>query len=122
MGLDMAMKITASVRGATRKDDQTGVYVAFCPSLQLYSQGKDEEGAARALEGAVTLFLKCCITQGVLDKALKERGFAEASQATSLSPKQMIGEFIAIENYDRTFEFDVPLYLLNQQEKECSAC
>lgn len=117
----MAMKITASVRGAIRKDDQTGVYVAFCPTLKLYSQGKDEVRAKNALEGAVQLFLQTCIRQGVLDMALKGCGFAEVAQTAALSPKQMIGEFVTIEKYDETFEFDVPLYLLKQQEKECGA-
>jgi predicted RNase H-like HicB family nuclease len=118
----MAMKFTARVRGATRKDEQTGVYVAYCPTLRLYSQGTDENRARAALESAVKLFLGTCLKHGMIDQALKERGFSEVSEAVLSSPQQQLEEFIAIKKYAEAFEFDVPLYLLNEQEKVGVPC
>jgi predicted RNase H-like HicB family nuclease len=117
-GAGMALKITASVRAATRRDDDVGVYVAFCPTLQLYSQGTDEKRARQALESAILLFLSTCIKNGVLDEALKDRGFDGAASYDPKSPKQLSEEFVSIEKYDQTYELDVPLYLLTQSDKE----
>jgi predicted RNase H-like HicB family nuclease len=118
----MAFKLTASVRAATRFDDATNVYVAYCPSLQLYSQGTDEKRARLAIESAVMLFLKNCINNGVLDEALKDRGFSSVSPENSKTPEQASRDFVAVEQYDQTFELDVPLYLLNQSEKDSHVC
>lgn len=118
----MALRITASVRAATRKDEHTGVYVAFCPSLKLYSQGTTEERARQALNGAVLLYLSTCIQHRILDKALAELGFAEVSAVPTNSPRQMMEEFVAVENYAEMFDVEVPLYLLNQQERELARC
>lgn len=113
---DMTLQITARVRGAVRKDDEAGVFVSFCPTLNIYSQATDKECAKAALEGAVMLFLTTCIERGMLDKALKQYGFNEVSKAEATSPKHLAGEYIAIEKYDDQFEFDVPVYLLNNVE------
>jgi hypothetical protein len=118
----MTLKITTRVRGATRKDEQTGLFIGYCPTLQLYSQGTDESRARAALESAVKLFLGTCIKHGMIDQALKQRGFSEVSESETMSPRQQKGEFIAIEKYDEAFEFDVPLFLLNQQEKVSMPC
>lgn len=117
----MTLKITASVKGAVRKDEPLGVYVAYCPALQIYSQGTDEARAHEALKGAVMLFLSACIKHGVLDQALKERGFSGVDSSEPTSPRQKMGEYVAVQKYDDTFDFDVPLYLLQQQSQEISA-
>jgi hypothetical protein len=118
----MALKITTRVRGATRRDEQTGVFVAYCPTLQIYSQGTNEGRARTALESAVKLFLGTCLKFGNIDQALKQRGFSEVSEAETTNPRQQAEEFIAIEKYAEAFEFDVPLYLLNEQEKVGMTC
>ncbi len=110
------VKITVSVRGATKRDGSTGIYVGYCPALQIYSQGITEERVQKALRAAVLLFLSKCIECGVLDRALKERGFRDVTSFEAASPKEMIDEFVAIEEYDETFEFDIPLYLLHSGE------
>jgi predicted RNase H-like HicB family nuclease len=117
-GAAMAMKITANVRAATRRDDDTSVYVAWCPTLQLYSQGTDEKRARQALEGAIFLFLTTCMNHGVLDEALRDRGFSSAASRDTKSPEQWSKEFVTVEKYDQTYELDVPLYLLNRGDKE----
>ncbi|MFI5338760.1 MAG: hypothetical protein ACHQ7N_02850 [Candidatus Methylomirabilales bacterium] len=40
-----------------RYDERAKVYVAYAPSLNIYSQATTEEHARRALEGAIMLFL-----------------------------------------------------------------
>lgn len=120
----MALKITASVKAATRKDDQTGIYVAYCPALRLRSQGTDEKRAKAAIESAIMLFLKTCIDEGKLDEALHDRGFKGVTSDDARSLQQARQEFITIENakYDDVFEINVPLYLLNQRDKEYVEC
>jgi predicted RNase H-like HicB family nuclease len=113
----MTLKITASVRAATRRDDEAGVYVAFCPTLKLYSQGTDEARARQAMESAIMLFMSTCIKIGVLNEALQERGFSDAISRDTKSPKQLSEEFVSIEKYEHTYEVDVPLYLLNRSEE-----
>jgi predicted RNase H-like HicB family nuclease len=120
----MALKITANVKAATRKDDQTGVYVAYCPALRLHSQGTDEKRAKSAIESAILLFLSTCIKHGKLEEALNNLGFETVATEDAKSPQQAMQEFIAIENanYDEVFEINIPLYLLNQRDKECVGC
>jgi predicted RNase H-like HicB family nuclease len=121
----MALKITASVKAATRKDDQTGVYVSYCPALRLHSQGTDEKRARAAIRSAIMLFLSTCIKHGRLDEALQDRGFESmAMTEDAKSPQEAMKEFITLENanYEDVFEINVPLYLLNERDKEHVAC
>ena len=62
-GARQAARADRSVPGATLKagvryDEQAKVYIGYAPSLNIYSQAPTQEHARRALEGAITLFLK----------------------------------------------------------------
>lgn len=57
-----------------------------------------------------------------LDTAKRGFGFSEVAEAATTNPKQQMGEFVAIEKYDEAFEFEVPLCLLNSQEKASMPC
>lgn len=118
----MALKITASMKAATRRDEQTGVYVAYCPALRLHSQGTDEKRAKSAIKSAIMLFLSTCIEHGKLDEALHNRGFETVATDDAKSPKQAQGEFITVEKYEGVFEVNIPLYLLSPQDKESTVC
>ena len=116
-GTGMDLSISARVRGAMRRDSQTGVYVSFCPTLRIYSQGTDENRARAALESAVKLFLSTCLRNGTLERVLRERGFSEVGESEDNRVPREAGEFIQVGRYDAPFEFEVPLYLFNEQEK-----
>jgi predicted RNase H-like HicB family nuclease len=49
--------------------------VAFCPVLDIYSQGDTREEAKEALIETIQLFLESCFERGVLDEVLKDCGF-----------------------------------------------
>jgi len=50
-------------------------YIAFCPPLDLTTQGRTEEEAKKNLLEASQLFITSCLERGTLDQALKELGF-----------------------------------------------
>lgn len=56
---------------AFRHDQEANVYVGFCPNLNIYSQGATEQEAEKALDSAISLFIK----NGGLNKLLEQKGF-----------------------------------------------
>lgn len=48
------MQFTATVK----KDDETGLYVAWCPELDIASQGESVEDALNNLKEALELYLE----------------------------------------------------------------
>jgi len=50
----MHMQFTATVK----KDDETGLYVAWCPDLDVASQGESVEDALNNLKEALELYLE----------------------------------------------------------------
>lgn len=108
--------ITFSVRltGATRYSESAKAYVAFCPALNVYSQGLDEAHAERALAEAIRLYLNCCYRRGILHDKLTEAGFQVANSPVSLTPEQASEEYTQIRelNFERVFDMDVPLPLI----------
>lgn len=119
----MLLKLVASVACALRRDDETGVYVSFCPALSLYSQGTSEEQSRQALEGAIKLFLSTCYDRKQLDRALQEAGFQKTSSGMG-TPLQQMGDWIAIQEakYDEAFEVEVPLHLIAAKHAELAGC
>ncbi len=50
----MHMQFTATVK----KDDETGLYVAWCPEIDIASQGESVEDALNNLKEALELYLE----------------------------------------------------------------
>jgi predicted RNase H-like HicB family nuclease len=50
-------------------------FIAYCPPLDLSTQGKTFEEARGNLIEASQMFLTSCMERGTLDQALKELGF-----------------------------------------------
>ena len=107
------IKFTVNLLGATRKDEQAGVFVSFCPALNIYSQGVTEEDAHKALQETIELYLETCYEHGILRAELKKSGFV-STREPMLQPKQACEEFIKIEkaNFDHVFEMDIPWNLV----------
>jgi predicted RNase H-like HicB family nuclease len=61
-------------------------WIAYCPSLDLSTQGKTQEEARKNLIEASELFLISCIERGTLELALKELGFVPLSDTKMTRP------------------------------------
>ena len=85
-------------------------YIAYCPPLDLSTQGKTFEEAQRNLIEASQLFIISCLERGTLDQALKELGFTPRKGKVSEDPLPR-GSFV----------FPVPIPLMHQRQSECRA-
>ena len=83
--------------------------IAYCPALELASQGQTFEKAKSNLVEAIRGFLESCYDRGVLDEVLKESGFELAQQS---------GARVA----DPQHTIDVPFHLLGKRNAEAAAC
>ncbi|HET9180051.1 MAG TPA: type II toxin-antitoxin system HicB family antitoxin [Terriglobia bacterium] len=52
-----------------------GWYIAHCPPLDIYTQGRTLSEAKKNLVEASELFIVSCIERGTLDQAMRELGF-----------------------------------------------
>ncbi|MEO8461514.1 MAG: type II toxin-antitoxin system HicB family antitoxin [Dokdonella sp.] len=85
-GVVMQTKIAlrAQLEARIKPDADVG-YVAWCPALDVSSQGTSIRNALAALTEAVELFLEVCFENGTLDIVLRELGFTEAHKASEAS-------------------------------------
>jgi predicted RNase H-like HicB family nuclease len=60
--------------GAVLRNDE-GVWVAWCPLLDIASQADSLDSAVQSLESAVEGWFESCLDRGVLKEALRESGF-----------------------------------------------
>jgi predicted RNase H-like HicB family nuclease len=109
----MLMKITVSLKGAFRWDEQAQVFLSFCPALKIYSQGTSREDAVESLQETIMLYVETCLERGILESVLKEAGFSFASPEL-LTPTELCQEYIAVEkaNFERVFDMDIPIHLV----------
>lgn len=61
------------------KRDSDKRWIAFCPDLDVYSQGRTSKKAKKALAEAVTLWIEDCLERGTLDGALLGVGMEKES-------------------------------------------
>jgi len=67
------INLTVRLEIATKRDGDK--WIAWCPPLDVYSQGGSRRDAIASLKEAVELWFESCIQRGVLEKALREVGF-----------------------------------------------
>ena len=63
-------------------------HVAWCPALDVYSQGPTQRKAVENLADALRLFLMSCYERGTLDQVLRESGFRPAGPRRQTSKKK----------------------------------
>ncbi len=68
---------------ATKRDGAS--HVAWCPALDVYSQGPSHRKAVSNLADALRLFLMSCYERGTLDQVLRESGFWPATPSRRAS-------------------------------------
>ena len=93
----MKAAVQAEFRLFGRIRQRGGWYVAYCPPLDLTTQGKTKEEAKQNLVEASQLFIISCLERGTLEQALKELGFVPLRDA----PVQTLPP--------GTFQFPVPI-------------
>lgn len=54
---------------------QRGWYIAYCPPLDITTQGRTEEEAKKNLIEAAELFVVSCFERGTFEQALRELGW-----------------------------------------------
>ena len=58
--------------------EKPGMYVSYCPALDLYSQGATAKEARANIIEATRLFIESCFARGTLRDVLRESGFCLA--------------------------------------------
>jgi predicted RNase H-like HicB family nuclease len=76
------VEISLDLQCTLRRDARTR-WIAGCPALDVYSQGRDGDDAKRSLEEAITLWVESCLERGTLDEALRELGFYRRDDETA---------------------------------------
>jgi predicted RNase H-like HicB family nuclease len=102
---------------ATRKDEESGVYVGFCPMLKLYSQGRTAQEAEDAAVSAATLFIGTCYERDILHSVLRDRGLKKIVAKPKLAHGEE-GQYISVQGFDRAIERSIPLELLSSVGEE----
>ena len=72
---------------------QKGWYVAYCPPLDITTQGRTKEEAKRNLLEASELFVTSCFERGTFEQALRELGWhleSKSSQKNGRNGKQVL--------------------------------
>ena len=67
------VKLHVHLEIGVKKDGDA--WVAWCPPIDVLSQGKTQSKATASLKAAVELWFESCVERGVLDQALREAGF-----------------------------------------------
>lgn len=78
---------------------EIGGYASYCPSLDLYSQGKTVKEARKNIAEAVRLLIEDCVEQGILNEVLSDCGFRLAGDKTKRRRKsstEMTGRIVNI--------------------------
>ena len=98
----MGNEIVFNLKGYYRKDDAATGCVSYCPSLNIFSHGKDANEARDHLWKAVRLYLETSLKNiNTLDKVMKSVGF---------EPEQ---EFVRVreKEFDTAFDMAIPFPL-----------
>jgi predicted RNase H-like HicB family nuclease len=87
---------------------ERGWYIAYCPPLDIATQGRTVAEARKNLIEAAQLFLLSCLERGTLDRALKELGFVPSKNGRQRLPR-------------KAFPLVVPVPLGFDRKVECPA-
>ena len=118
----MKLDINFRLRAVYWVDDDTGSVGAWCPALDVYSQGPDQRQAGVALRNAVTMFLKECYRRKILDDLLVDSGFEPDGDDDIDHADQFITLRERAEHELRDYSFaevfDVPFHLVQGHQRQ----
>ncbi|MGU9951876.1 MAG: type II toxin-antitoxin system HicB family antitoxin [Gammaproteobacteria bacterium WSBS_2016_MAG_OTU1] len=75
------------------KKEKPGMYVSYCPALDVYSQGKTIAEAKKNIIEATTLFIESCFEGGTLSDVLHESGFRLSGEKMPRKQQKSMGDF-----------------------------
>jgi predicted RNase H-like HicB family nuclease len=119
------VKFTIQMNCGVRPDDDTGLFVSYCPTLDIYSQGGSEDEAIEAIKSAVALRLSTALGHGRLEKLLRKAGFKIAPHLPSDTHPASDAEFVHVQTVPNEFKaipVEVPLTLLAANAGFSDAC
>jgi predicted RNase H-like HicB family nuclease len=117
----VALKI--KLAAATRQDGDQ--WLAWCPPLDVVTQGSTEKAALIALREAIALWFESCVDRGVLDKALKEAGFKSRSRAQiseQANNTVVVKERRRQASHTRQIEVMIPAYIAAHTTGSSATC
>jgi len=103
--------IEFNIRIAFTLKEEGDWVIASCPALDVHSQGKDAEEAAKNLSEAVSLFVQSCYERGSLGQVMKDCGFSSTRERDNQLGLSAQGRVL-----------DIPLYLLSDRNAAAQAC
>jgi len=86
-----SIHLEVQLKGVVRREGKR--WIAGCPSLNVYSQGRTREDARRCIKEAVELWFESCLERGTLGAALQEVGFRPAPWGMPLTGRE---EFVSV--------------------------
>ncbi len=99
----MTLQADFRLFGTIKRDGRW--YVAYCPPLDIATQGRTVSEAKKNLVEAAQLFLESCIERGTLDLALKELGFAPSKGKPARLPRNAFALTVPVPlGFDRKVE------------------
>lgn len=115
------IQFTIKMNVGVRQDEDAGVYVSHCPSLEIFSQGETEDEAVEAIKSAITLHLTTAFDFNRLDKVLRKAGFEKFSAGGEQDSSQGEDrEFVAVhvkqDKQYRNVPITLPLTLLREPQ------
>lgn len=113
MTTKLQVNIDIRLQAGVRYDDESELWVSWCPALDIHSQGTTEERAKASLREALGMYVKYCFEQQILDNILCKRGFAVSKGPKDPKSEGDGGECIAIQPISdaNAFDLTVPLPL-----------
>jgi hypothetical protein len=101
-------EIVFNLKGYCRKDGVATGYVSYCPSLNIFSHGKDSNDARDHLWKAVRLYIETSLKNKTLNKTVDK-----VMKAAEFEPGELEQEFVWVreKGFDTAFEMAIPFSL-----------
>jgi predicted RNase H-like HicB family nuclease len=109
----MRNEIVFNLKGYYRKDEVATGCVSYCPSLNIFSHGKDSNEAREHLWKAVRLYLETILKNNTLNKTLNKmvQLSNQASEGAPIGETEQ--EFVQVKEkkFDTAFDMAIPFPL-----------
>jgi predicted RNase H-like HicB family nuclease len=104
--VNISLRLLCQVKKETRQR-----WVAGCPQLDVYSQGKTEQEAKDRLKQALLLWVESCFERGTLEDALRQVGFRRVA-SVPLGGQHIVAPAPETEATEGTFpvHLSIPAY------------
>ena len=126
--MGMRTEISFRLHVAVKYDEQARCWASYCPAVDVYSAGKDEDLAKKAIESAILMFVRNCFRRRILDDVLVGRGFVPDEPVDMIGkdgePADASEQYITVrlrEFGGETFPVDIKMPLSTLSPPECRA-